>query len=207
MKAMRMNIQSCLNENYENLFLDTSAIISLCASGFFERIAAALPNRFLVSSVVVNELHSGKNSGRSDWAMLDRLVQDALIGVHDLAQLKESHFLSLVGGDSAETLDDGEAATIASALECYGVAVLDERKARRICQQRFPSLHVASAVDVLAHRQASSVLGTIDLKAAIFKSLKFGRMRVPNEHVAAIVDLLGPDQIAQCPSLPRSVRF
>ena len=49
----------------------------------------------------------------------------------------------------AKTLDDGEAATLASALELGGTAVIDERKALRICSSRFAGLITASSLDLL----------------------------------------------------------
>src|SRR5690606_30533922 len=69
------------------------------------------------------------------------------------------HFTSLVSGSAAETLDDGEAATIAYALECGGTAIIDERKANRICSERFGALRRACTVDVLMQHQVQCALG------------------------------------------------
>jgi predicted nucleic acid-binding protein len=56
-----------------------------------------------------------------------------------------------VVGPAQTTLDDGEAATIAHAVALNGVALIDERKANRICTERFPELRIASTVDILVH--------------------------------------------------------
>src|SRR3546814_11421896 len=68
-------------------------------------------------------------------------------------------FRTLVEGPAAQTLDDGEAATIAYAAENGAVPLLDERKTNRICAERFPVLHRGAPVDLLAHPAVIEALG------------------------------------------------
>ncbi len=63
-----------------------------------------------------------------------------------------SHFADLVGGAAADTLDDGEAATIACAMERSAIALIDDRKAIRLWAERFPHLAVGCTLDVLAQQ-------------------------------------------------------
>ena len=116
-----------------------------------------------------------------------------------------SHFESLVSGSAAETLDDGEAATIACAIERSAVALIDDRKAIRTCTERFPNLTVGCTVDVLAQRHVQAALGT-RLGDAVFSALDLGRMRAPERYAQSVVDLIGKDRAVSCRSLPRRFR-
>ena len=67
-----------------------------------------------------------------------------------LDDLTESHFEDLVIGQGAATLDDGEAATIAYGVEKGAITLIDERKATRICGERYPRLIVGNSLDLLS---------------------------------------------------------
>ena len=58
-----------------------------------------------------------------------------------------------MGGHGIETLDDGEAATIALAIEINGMPLIDERKANNICKDNFPTLEIGCSVDIFAHKK------------------------------------------------------
>jgi len=116
-------------------------------------------------------------------------------------------FAGLVSGLAADTLDDGEAATIAYALEHSASALIDERKAIKICAERFGALSTGCSVDLLAHSEIETALGPTGLAEGVFNALYYGRMRVPAEHVSWVVNLLGHDRIKKCVSLPRSIRI
>jgi len=116
-----------------------------------------------------------------------------------------SHFESLVSGSAAETLDDGEAATIACAIERAAVALIDDRKAIRICTERFPNLTVGCTVDVLAQRHVQAALGR-QLGEAVYSALENGRMRVPDRYGPWVVDLIGKERAAGCRSLAKRFR-
>ena len=116
------------------------------------------------------------------------------------------HFTELVSGMTADTLEDDEAATIAYGLEHGATTLIDERKANRICAERFAALTIGCTVDLLAHDAIEAALGQIGLANAVFNALYHGRMRVRPRHVDWVVNLIGPERAAQCASLPRSVR-
>ena len=123
-----------------------------------------------------------------------------------LGDVGMSHFESLVSGSAAETLDDGEAATIACAIERSAVALIDDRKAVRICAERFPNLAVGCTVDVFAQRDVRAAHGT-RLADAVFNALDRGRMRVPDLYGRWVVDLIGQDRAAGCRSLSKRFRL
>jgi len=116
------------------------------------------------------------------------------------------HFETLVVGAASETLDDGEAATIAYAAEVSAVALIDERKAIRLCGARFPDLRLGCTVDLFAHASVQSALGRARLADALYRALIDARMRVLPRHLNGIVELIGDERVAQCVSLPRAVR-
>ena len=86
-----------------------------------------------------------------------------------------------------------------------GVALVDERKAIRICAERFPSLGIGCTVDVLAQRHVQAALGG-SLADAVFNALNRGRMRVSDHHGHWVVDLIGKERAAECRSLQKRFR-
>ena len=205
-ETTRVERQSCLNDLTLPVVADTSVIINLNASGCAEAILDALPNRFLVVSEVRLELEEDRHTGRNDAAALTDLVASGRVEIAQLGDSGIQHFSDLGTGSASQTLDDGEAATIAYALEHGAVALIDERKANRICTERFPALVTGSTVDLLAQGNVQAALGHDRLAEAVFHALRHGRMRVLPHHVPWVVDLIGQTRAARCPSLPRSVR-
>ena len=185
---------------------DTSVVINLNATGCAARILAALPFRMVVTDFVQSELQEDRRSGRQDAALLAELVAASHIQIVSLGEAGQRVFGDLVIGPATETLDDGEAATIAYAEEHGIVPVIDERKARRICVQRFALLRPLSTVDLFAHADVAASLGRDTLANAVFQALQTARMRVLPPHIDWVVALIGVDRARQCPSLPRSAR-
>ena len=200
--------QSCLRDRTVPVIADTSVVINLNASKCAETILDALPNPFLVVSEVVLELESGLQTGRNDAAALDAWHTSGRVQIVPLGDTGTRHFFNLVSGLAAQTLDDGEAATIAHALETEPPAIplIDERKANRICAHRFADLVTGSTVDLLAQDDVQAALGSARLADAVFDALLGGRMRVLPHHLDWVVNLIGLERAKQCESLPRSVR-
>ncbi len=204
----RMARQSCLDDPTVPVVADTSVVINLNASGYAPAILEALPNSFLVVSEVERELREDRQTGRNDAVALAQWVDSGRAEVVRLGERGMERFYDLVSGAAAQTLDDGEAATIAHALETEPPAIplIDERKANRICAERFAALVTGSTVDLLAQGDVRTALGPERLAEAVFNALRHGRMRVLPRHLEWVVDLMGPERARQCKSLPRSVR-
>ena len=204
----RMARQSCLDDLTVPVVADTSIVINLNASGYAPAILEALPNRFLVVSEVEREFPEDRQTGRTDAVALAQWVASGQAEVVRLGERGMERFHDLVSGSAARTLDDGEAATIAYALETEPPAIplIDERKANRICAERFAALVTGSTVDLLAQDDVRAALGPERLAEAVFNALRHGRMRVLPRHLQWVVDLMGPERARQCKSLPRSVR-
>lgn len=185
---------------------DSSTVINLNATGCAEAILRALPNHVVVVDVVPRELEPGRRQGRQDTDLLNWLVAGGLVAIVNLEDASARYFESLVVGSAATTLDDGEAATIAYAAVHGGIAIIDEKKANRICRERFPALRVGSTVDIFAQAEVVRALGREKLAQALVNALRLARMRVLPHYVEWVVSLIGPKQAAICRSSPRLVR-
>lgn len=201
-----MGSSTALTDPSAQLVADASTIINLIATGCAQAIVSALPNRLVVVDVVPGELETGRERGREACDRLKELVAAGVVEVVELDDDAAPHFAELVIGRAAATLDDGEAATIACALAHAGTVLIDERKARRICAERFPQLRVGCTVDVLIHPDVQRQLGSEMVAEAVFNALHGGRMGVLAHHLEWIVGLIGDERAALCPSLPRRVR-
>ena len=195
-----------LNDPTRILVIDASVAISITASARAPQIVSAIPNRIIVPDIVVSELESGSHKGRVNAEQLRDLIKDGQLDVVTMGEVASGHFEDLVIGPARDTLDDGEAATIACALESGGVPLIDERKARRICDERHPDLPYGYTVDLFAHPDVGKALGDASLAQAVLNVLTEARMRVLPHHLDWVVKLVGPENVAQCNSLPRTVR-
>lgn len=190
----------------ELLVIDTSIVINLNATGCAEEVLRALPHRVVVLDVVADELEGGRPKGRRDAERLAELVKANVVTIATLGERGLVHFEGLVVGAGPETLDDGEAATIAYALEVGARAIVDERKAIRLCATRFPQMNLGCTVDLLAHRAVQRALGVARLTDAVVGALRDARMRVLPQHMHWVVELIGDVRASECACLPDVVR-
>ena len=202
-----MTSSSFLGDQGAAIVTDASVIINLVATRAAAEIVDAFPNRFLATTNVRRELWEGRGRGHGSWEGLEALIGDGSIEPVQLQGSDEPVYRSLVAGAARETLDDGEAATIAYAAGRDAVALVDERKARRICAARFPRLRLASTVDLLLHGLVRDALGETGQKDAIFHALRDAKMQVvPPDRMQELVGRIGPLRAAACTSLPEWIR-
>jgi predicted nucleic acid-binding protein len=199
--------RSSLTDAQAVLVADASVIISVNATGHGIQIIRALANRVVVVDTVSGELEDGRRKNRNDADLLKKLVAGSQLEIVELDPGGEAHFEQLVVGPAQSTLDDGEAATIAHAVAINGVALIDERKANRICSGRFPELRIASTMDIFLHPSVQAELGNDGLADAVFNALCNGRMCVVPQHVSWVVSLIGAERAQLCVSLPRVARI
>jgi len=184
---------------------DASVWINLAATGGAHRILQALPRPMAITDIALGELERGRPKGRQAADEVTALIHMKLMQVVPLAAEDEAMFLSLVGGVASETLDDGEAATLACAARLGACAVIDERKATNLAGRRLTALQVCSTCDLLMGPEVRGELGETGLASALFAALTEARMRVPDSHAPAIVALLGT-RAAACLSIPARFR-
>lgn len=188
------------------LVADASVWINLVASGRAVDILCALPKPTIIPSIALGELERGRDKGRSAYAGVTALIAAGHVTVIDLPEETEDVYLSLVAGRASQTLDDGEAATLALALHLGATALIDERKAICIAVARFPVLTIATTTDLFLSGQVRAVLDASQLADALFASLMEARMRVPDHLLEEVCGCLGPEKTQMCVSLPARVR-
>jgi predicted nucleic acid-binding protein len=201
-----MKVQSCLNDPAAVLVIDASVVINLNATGYAREILIALQRRVAIVNMAWEEVEAGERQGWQNVDLLRGLVDAGAVELVDLNEGAERHFEQLVVGPARMTLDDGEAATIAYSVEHDAVAIIDERKARRVCGERFPALRVSCTVDMFAHPDVTHALGHKNLSEAVLNALQRARMGVLPHHLPWVTNLIGIEEAARCSSLPRSVR-
>ena len=180
---------------------DTSVLINLDASGHAGAIIRATSGILLTTTNAFEELLQGERHGYSTAMELRTLQSEGVLRVVTLGSAEEEVYRRLIEGPAAQTLGDGEAATIAYAVQNKAVALIDEKKAKRICSERFGGIQVTTTTDVMLHSRAIQALGSSHVEA-MHAALKDARMHVPPEHVDDVVRLLGKCRSLDCPSLP-----
>jgi predicted nucleic acid-binding protein len=185
--------------------LDTGVVINLNATGYASEVLRALPNSVVITNIVVEDLERGHGKGRSAADLLGELVATGVVMVESLDSRAEIIFESLVSGGAADTLDDGEAATIAYATAHESVGVIDEKKAIIVCERRLIDAQLVSTVDLLRCDSVASSLGTT-LPEAVFRALQTSNMNVPRQHIEWVQALIGAERAMRCSRLRRAAR-
>ena len=188
------------------LVADASVWINIIAGGQATAILRALARPPILPRIVLGELERGRNKGRATAERMAKLIEMGLVEVADLHADAEATFMSLVAGPISETLDDGEAATLAHASQIGGIAMIDERKAMGLAARRFPALPILSTVQLLLSPVTCAVLTEEQITEMLHAALQHARMRVPDEHLAEVCRRLGPVRAADCTSLPAGAR-
>lgn len=188
------------------IVLDSSVIINLAGSGYGARIVSSVPFDFFATSVVQDELIRGLANERKHAETLQHLVDAALIKIEELPEEAEKIFEELVFGKSCETLDDGEASTLALASVLKANVAIDDKKAIKISQEKFQNISLVSSCDIFSHPSVLDALTQLELRTAIVNALQETRMRVPEHMLAWVVKTIGEEQVIKCRSLPRALR-
>jgi predicted nucleic acid-binding protein len=188
------------------LVADASVWINLVAGARAADVIRVLAMRPQIPRIALDELERGRDKGRRTAAALADLIKDGLVEVAELPSGAEETYLNLVAGPVSQTLDDGEAATLALALQVGAVAIIDERKAINLARDRFPALQIISTTELLLSDAVRSVFSNEELGNVLYGALREARMRVPEHLLEAVCACLGPERAAGCVSLPARVR-
>ncbi|GGO61464.1 hypothetical protein SAMN05444398_11630 [Roseovarius pacificus] len=183
---------------------DASVLINLDASGFAETIITSSCGVLHGTRNAVDEVIEGERRGYGNAGSMHSLEKRGLLRVVEIGDREEPIYRALVEGSAARTLDDGEAATIAYAVENCAVALIDEKKARRICLDQYRGTPVVTTTDMMLHSGVAAALGDQHM-TALHASLVHARMHVPPHLVETVVALLGNQRSLECPSLPRRI--
>ena len=159
------------------IIMDASAVINLNGTGRARQILLALARDMIVAEEVIHELETGTQNGRRDAEHLAELIAAGLVRRATLGAVSKPIFEELTIGPSVDTLDDGEAATVALAAELSGAVIIDESKGRRICGLKQPNVVLIGSIEMLAHGDVQAALGD-SLADAVFAALTQTRMQV-----------------------------
>lgn len=183
--------------------LDASAVINLLGSKAPEFILQALDGKAVVAEPAWREVKYDPTRRLDIAAALASLAGPGLLEVAALSPQSATLFVDLLSAPGSDRLDDGEAATIAVAVEMGGVPVLDERRARRVYGARFQGLPLLCSVELFRMLEGNDPPEAIPLRELLFNALCNARMRVLPEHLDWVLGILGPELAGQCPSLPK----
>ena len=205
-KMRQMTFSSCLSNRGEGLVLDSSVIINLLATGTSSAILKALAVPLWVTEQVISEITQGKENGHLGSQFLDKLVSNKGVEVAVLSGPSLETFFELVSGQTANSLGDGEAATLAHAQSNGLLAAIDEKKATRIANARYKSLQLVTTVDILAHEPVLKELGKELLSRAVVQSLQTARMQVWEHQFDWVFQLIGRERAESCSCLKRHIK-
>lgn len=182
------------------LVLDTSVLINLHASTHGGRILSSLPNDILVPEIVASELGHETSKNNGEHQFIHDLVATRKVRIVALDEREYEVFANLVSGSSS--LDDGEAATIATAAcRCY-LPIIDERKGRQRAQEHVPGKQPGWSLDLFRHPKVVAELGVALSIEALYFALRDGRMRIQEAHCDHVVSLIGVQRALECNCLP-----
>jgi hypothetical protein len=182
--------------------LDTSVMLNILGSGQAESVLAALQARRIVVAVTSREVIRHPLESRPSGDPLAPLIGAGLLEKIPLPGPALVRFVELTGADEPDDLDDGEAAALAAGEALAFPVAIDERKGRRVAAARLPTVTLLSSGAIFAHPAVGATLGPC-LADAVFSALVNARMRILPEHELWVHALLGPERVAQCPSLRR----
>lgn len=185
------------------LVADSSVVININATGRAADILTAIGHRVVVVDGVMQELEDGRRNGHDDAQTLQDLIRSGLVHTVSLGLVGQGIYRGLIEGSTIDTLDDGEAATIACAIERTSIALIDERKALGLCARKFPTLPIVPTAGLLLCAAVRRALGPAAQADALFAALQNARMRVPPPYLTQVVDLIGEQRALRCASLPR----
>ncbi len=186
--------------------LDASVIINFLGSGRPQEILESLDAQILIAEPVFREVSHDPSKRVSPQAWLREIEAKGLVQVIKLYGDALLAYFDLVSAPPPENLDDGEAATIAVAMESGAMPVLDEKRARRIFRSRYPGLPLASTAELFRRANDSGRISRNDSRMALFDALRIARMQVAPDMAEWVVNVIGVENAKQCPSLPRKFR-
>lgn len=195
-----MIYSSSLADNLMPLVLDTSVLINLHASKLGREILDALPNTVVLPLIVATELENETSKKNGEYQFIQNLLASKTVSPTALREHENDIFKSLVSGN--DSLDDGEAATIAIAASRGFLPILDERKGRKKAQAHIPEREPGWSLDLFRHPKAMTKLGPALSIDALYYALRDGRMRIHESHCDHVVSLIGVQRALECKSLP-----
>lgn len=202
----QMTFSSCLTKADSGIVLDASVIINLLATKKADKILMALGMPVVTPEEVAREIAKGAEKGREEFSSLQGLIDKNVIGVVELGAQSLEAFYDLVSGGTANSLGDGEAATLVLSETNSFVAAIDEKKATQRASEVFSSLKMATTIDILSCISVQKNLSGDALMQSILLALRISRMQVWDHQFQWVLDQIGVENAKTCPTLRRHLR-
>lgn len=192
---------SRLTDDIRTLAVDASVAINLLGTGRAADILRIINRQFVIEDSARSEVQRDPSDGQPGSVALDALSRSGLLTYARLGDSALVSFLALTGAVAPDDLDDGEAATIALAVDTGAVALLDDKKAIRVARERHSGLVVLQTLDLLSCDALAAAVAPAELADIIYAALQNARMRVPLLFRKWTVGVIGYERAAKCPSL------
>ena len=182
--------------------------INLLGTAVSRDILSVMPWNVVIEKRSHREIRRLPIDGRDHVSELEAWGLDGCARVVSLQAEAREIFDDLTTGSLAETLDDGEAATIAYAVAGpeRAAPVIDEKKATRIFHQRWPGRRLLETAGVLQSLVDAGLISNRFARDLIYAALTNARMHVSHRLRPWVVDMIGSRRAAKCPSLGQSAR-
>ena len=202
----RTTLTSASVEPIDTVVLDASVAINLLGTGVSRDILSVVPWRVVMERRARNEIRRHPIAGCDHAAELHAWEINDWAGTVSLRTDMRQTFDALTSGSLIRTLDDGEAATIAYAVgdSERTVPVIDEKKATKIFQQRWPNRRLLETADIFRALVEAELVSKRFASDAVYSALTHARMHVSHRMRPWVLDLIGRSRAAACPSLGRS---
>ncbi len=193
---------SRLPESPATLVLDASAVLNLLGTGRAADVLRLVGRETVIVEEAVREVERNPLDGSAGSAAIDALVCAGLLHIRPLLPSGYEVFANLVAAPSPDGLDDGEAATVAYAVDVGGIPLLDEKKATRIATT-LPVPAPLCTLDLLSHTSVEGGWGVEALATAVYSALQHARMRIPVRFRPWIIGLVGVARLRECTTVSR----
>jgi predicted nucleic acid-binding protein len=162
------------------LLHDTSVLLNLLATGYFEAIATAVDKQFAICSSVRDEAKSLRDpeTGKTIPVDLNPFFDSKALRLLELeGEQEEALYI-----EQAVVVGDGEAMSLAIASNRSLELAIDDRRARRIASERFPKLYLWSTPELLKFWAERTNCSKMVLSKAILRIEDAARCFPPNAY-------------------------
>ena len=200
---------SALVDDVDALVLDASVAINILGTGASLDLLSVMPWPVVMEKRAHREIRRHPIDGSDHIVELAEWERNGWAEVVSMQESARRIFDELTRGTLRKTLDDGESATIAYAVDNSErtVPVVDEKKATKIFLQHWPNRKVLETADVLRALVDMRLITERFASDAVYAALTHARMHVSHRMRPWVLDLIGRDRAAECPSLGHSARF
>lgn len=157
--------------------LDASVLFNLLATGIAADTLEALGVPCWVEERTATEVRRFPGE-KAESMPLQTLFGSGHLRLCRMSPVAYDIYLSLISGPSTQTLDDGESAAIAMSVTGVGSVVLDDKKARRICSERFSHVSIASSLHLFVEAASRGNWGDQQLVHVVQRARDVSKMSI-----------------------------